>query len=243
MRAFIRKDINGHFTNVNPAIAADGLMRMGWELVDYASAKEIDDLSRDDLVVGHIADTRYCLNRLGLTYTNELDYPEELNAFLGRKVWVDTLHRVVAQKPYPVFIKPRELNKLFTGTLIQADRDLIAIGHRTEDVDIWCSTPIKFVKEVRCFIRYGRILDVRHYKGDWRPNLDHQIIEDAVASFSNAPNGYALDFGLTSAGKTLLVEGNDGYSLGAYGLLPLGYAKLLSARWFQLMETNDPCDF
>lgn len=49
-----------------------------------------------------------------------------------------------------------------------------------------------------------------------------------------------LDFGVTSDGRTLLIEMNDGYSLGAYGLEPELYAKLLTARWAELNRTQDP---
>ncbi|MMZ67938.1 hypothetical protein D1872_305770 [compost metagenome] len=64
-----------------------------------------------------------------------------------------------------------------------------------------------------------------------------------VSQFQAAPKGYAVDFGLTDKGETLLVEVNDGYSLGHYGLFSLDYAKLLSARWAELTSTIDECDF
>lgn len=68
-------------------------------------------------------------------------------------------------------------------------------------------------------------------------------MEKAVADYTTAPNGYGIDFGLTSDGKTLLLEVNEGYSLGTYGLLPIKYAKLLSARWAELTGTDDACKF
>ncbi|MFQ9453270.1 MAG: hypothetical protein ACLUUQ_00395 [[Ruminococcus] lactaris] len=36
---------------------------------------------------------------------------------------------------------------------------------------------------------------------------------------------------------------NDGYSLGSYGLVPIQYAKLVSARWSQLLNRTDEFDF
>lgn len=44
-------------------------------------------------------------------------------------------------------------------------------------------------------------------------------------------------------GRTLLIEVNDGYALGCYGLFYLDYAKLLSARWAELTKTVDECAF
>ena len=55
-------------------------------------------------------------------------------------------------------------------------------------------------------------------------------IEKMVSCFCSAPAGYSLDVGVTESGETALVEVNDGFSLGTYGLDPIEYAKLLSAR-------------
>lgn len=69
------------------------------------------------------------------------------------------------------------------------------------------------------------------------------VIESAVKDFAGAPAGYAADFGVTGDGRTLLVEINDGYSLGCYGLQHNLYAQLLSARWAELVGTEDECNF
>ena len=53
-----------------------------------------------------------------------------------------------------------------------------------------------------------------------------------------APAGYGIDFGITDDGKTLLVEVNDGHSLGNYNLRPVEYAKLLEARWDELANAR-----
>ena len=41
----------------------------------------------------------------------------------------------------------------------------------------------------------------------------------------------------------ILIEVNDGYALGSYGLFYLDYAKLLSARWAELIGIQDECNF
>lgn len=102
---------------------------------------------------------------------------------------------------------------------------------------------VDFVSEYRCFVKYGEILDVRRYRGDWSKAPSREVVERAIAAYASAPAGYAADFGVTSDGRTLLVEVNDGYSLGPYGLWPELYAQLLSARWAQMVGIDDPCDF
>ena len=65
----------------------------------------------------------------------------------------------------------------------------------------------------------------------------------AVSEYKSAPAAYAIDFGVTDDGRTLLIEVNDGYALGSYGLFYPDYSKLLSARWAELTNTTDECDF
>ncbi|MEJ0101624.1 MAG: ATP-grasp domain-containing protein [Bacteroidota bacterium] len=52
-----------------------------------------------------------------------------------------------------------------------------------------------------------------------RSNYDYKVIEKAVKAFKDSPKAYALDFGLTADGRLLLVEANEGYSIGSYGLI------------------------
>lgn len=65
------------------------------------------------------------------------------------------------------------------------------------------------------------------------------IIENAIQDYVNAPNAYGIDFGVTSNGEALLVEVNEGYALGCYGLFPHLYAKFIITRWAELTDTLD----
>lgn len=67
-------------------------------------------------------------------------------------------------------------------------------------------------------------------RGDWSKSPGGVVIEQAIAAYASAPAGYVAGFGVTSDGRTLLVEVNDGYSLGSYGLWPKLYAQPLSAH-------------
>ena len=102
-----------------------------------------------------------------------------------------------------------------------------------------CSEPVDFIAEWRVFVRYGKILDVRPYKGDWKIHYDPSVIGNAIKDYVSVSNAYGIDFGVTSNGETLLVEVNEGYALGCYGLFPHLYAKLLITRWAELTNTLD----
>ncbi len=70
-----------------------------------------------------------------------------------------------------------------------------------------------------------------------------KAVKDMVHSYVDAPSAYSIDIGLTDNDENIIVEVNDGYSLGTYGLDPLLYAKLLSACWVELTRTEDECAF
>ena len=57
------------------------------------------------------------------------------------------------------------------------------------------------------------------------------------------PAACSMDICVTEEGGTLLVELNDAYSLGYYGLAPIWHAKLISARWSQILERADEYKF
>ena len=110
-------------------------------------------------------------------------------------------------------------------------------------MEVWCSEIIHLVTEWRCFVRYGKIWDVRYYKGAWDSKLNLTIVNNAISKFTNQPAAYCLDFGVDAEGKHYLIEVNDGHSLGTYGMGAISYAKFLSARWSELTETKDLLNF
>lgn len=220
-----------------------GFEEMGLDIVPF-DPEELSNVSREasDIVVGGVGIVRSALRALGREVP-EICYPKELDPFLGRRVWLSTINKVnTCVDDWPVFVKPVQ-SKLFTGRLVISPADLIGCGMFGEDVEVYCSDPVPLVAEWRCFVMRGKILDVRPYRGDWRVNFDPSIIESAVAAYSSAPAGYGMDFGVTEDGSTLLIEVNDGYSLGSYGLEYHAYARLLSARWAELAGVDDQCDF
>ena len=66
---------------------------------------------------------------------------------------------------------------------------------------------------------------------------------EAFISWKERPIGCSMDICVTKDGQTLLVEINDAYALGCYGLADVFYAKLISARWSQLLGVKDEYRF
>lgn len=222
--------------------AYQGFYEMGFEIVSFSEPSVLEASSKEDVIVRYVETVRNRLRSYKIE-PKEMDYPPELSVYLGRKIWHEKMNAINNNpNTWPVFIKPVE-DKQFTGIVVNSTKDLIGCGIEGVNQDIICSEVVEFITEWRCFVRYGQILSVRPYKGDWHKHFDANIIENAVNEFVSAPAGYAIDFGLTKDGRTLLIEVNDGYALGCYGLFYIDYAKLLSARWAELTDTQDECSF
>lgn len=89
----------------------------------------------------------------------------------------------------------------------------------------------------------GQVLNVRPYTGDYHAHFDASVIDEAISCWKDAPIAYGLDIGVTSDGRTLVVEVNDGYALGNYGLSALNSINFHKARWKEMVkpyfEKND----
>lgn len=222
---------------VNNFAALEGFRQIGIETAPFYGFGDVEtlDLGPHAGVAGFVCDVHKALEKLGLPLPDPMDYPEELQRFLGREVRSTTLGEI-RRTTKPAFIKPKLL-KEFTGLVWDASRGVrLSLATCPDELEVWASEIVDFVSEYRCFILNGTILDVQRYKGKWWVAPDFLEVVSSVEAYCNAPIAYALDFGVTSDGRTLLIEGNDGYALGHYGLPSFQYAKILEARWEELTQ-------
>lgn len=238
MRAYIHS-MRGEPWNEECATAQRGFEELGIQCVPFSSNDVLDQGRREDVVVGGLLVTGHALAMRGVKPPS-IDYPKSLSRFLGRRVWTTTVGKIELQD-LPLFIKPLEEKEL-PGTVAQDMTDLGDYLARGEGYPVLCSEPVRFVSERRFFIRYGELADVRHYCGDPGIQCDDVVASDIIETYAadpNEPAGCSIDLGVTDDGRTLLVEVNDGYALGCYGVDCVAYALLLAARWAELVGVED----
>jgi len=202
----------------------------------FEDIDKLEDLGPTVGVAGWLGDVWQGLKKLGKPIPPPLDYPEELQEFLGRNIRKATLGEVRGQIG-SVFIKPQE-HKLFTGFVWTGDstsrRRIVTLP---DEVPIWIAEPVEFVAEYRAFHLYETIIDCRKYKGDWSKAPDRKVVEAAWKKYKkHAPAACCIDYGVLSTGETVIVEANDGMSFGGYGLPPVSQARMLAARWFEMVS-------
>lgn len=234
--------VDDHLFSLNRLTARIGFLTLGEE-VRMFQEDAFDDIAlhQHDIVVGGLGLAKRGMRQLGLEEPEIDSIPEPILDFAGRHVWQSTMgelrKRVDAGEV--IFAKPRPNRpKAFNGLVYSEYKDLIATAHIADDEPIDCSEPLEFISEHRCFVLRGDPIGLRHYYGDPLTLPDTQVIRRAVESFSDGPMGYAMDFGVTADGRTVVVEVNDGYAIGAYGLQPVQYANLIQARWDEIRRLS-----
>lgn len=201
------------------------------------------DSSASRLIVGGLDFMKYALRQRGLQLPSETCYPDCLAHLLHRDVGLSTLRKVMERVAYrgPVFVKPALRAKRFTGLVLRDPEDY-RLGGIPRSESVYHSQVVEWLSEWRCYVVGQEVLFQACYAGNDRLAPDATIVAEAVtlmAQQSNAPRGYAIDFGVLACGRTALVECNDGFSVGAYGALPgESYMAMLQARWDQLVGTG-----
>jgi hypothetical protein len=232
----------GEFANINTLTAYLGFREKGYEVRFFEYPKlPYCDIHLDTPVVGGVRIVVAALSHLGIVVPELPSIPAALQSFAGRSTWTSTMQqaRDLVSSGRSIFVKPVPADrKLFAGIVFRQFRDMIGTAHVPPDAPVICSDVVEFVSEYRAFVLDSKILGLRHYKGEFRVFPDPGVIDAAVEAYRPSPRAYGIDFGVTVEGKTLLVETNEAYSLGCYGLTPLLYSTFLERRWTELTGTT-----
>lgn len=229
-------------------------------------------ITKDDFISGDIDVMFHAMKRLGIEYSYN-DYPESLKPYLHRKVWESTLGEVrkklfndlgnEVELGLNWFIKPKDKLKRFTGFVCETIDDLQYVNGAGNQTKIWCSEPVIFTDEFRCYIRKHKGgLDTKYELeaiGNYKGNLVNKnkmndfsdvlfkilddISHESQKFFEDRggnlfPSAFALDLGILSTGDVALIEMNDAFSIGKYnGISDETYAKFVITRWNELCST------
>lgn len=241
--------------NHNIAQAMYGFRELGAEIIPYHEISEIyDKVTKDDIVIDYIDQCNTIFHKFGV-HPSLPDYPDCLQLFLGRKIWTDYMDNFASdEKKWSAgyFVKPKR-DKAFTGHVISSIKDLVGCGNHSENYEILVSESVDVKAEWRGFYYYDKMIDLRPYgrceTDHIKYGYDYQTIEKTLNAFSTwkeRPAACSIDIAVIRQNglyKTILMEVNDAYALGCYGLDPLLYAKFISARWSQLLNRSDEFHF
>lgn len=222
-----------------------GFKELGEETKTYTAADVFSDTiprTADNIVVGHIDQCRRHIKAITGKDVPDLDYPKELLPFMGRNFYKGILGDVYKQlisDDYfkPIFIKSID-QKHLTGFVCKNFSDYV--NHCTgieHNKPIYISDVVDFKAEYRTYIHRHDIVGCIRYKGDFSISPKREIIEEMLYALRDVkmPVAYSIDVGIIPSGETLLVECNDGFALGNYGIPARNYAEMHRDRWYQMI--------
>ena len=199
------------------------------------------DINENTVVAGGITAVRHAMSLLDVKLPIPLDIPDELYPYAKRDIKNTTIKEAMENAIFPLFVKPRK-PKLFTGAVVSSSYELEMFKHTSyeaEELEIQTSNVVKFVSEYRVFVIEGHPYDCRKYSGDYRVTPDFKFIEETIKAYKTQPISYGIDFGVTDKGETMLIEANDGYSLGTYGFDSYNYYRMVCLRWNELINSKN----
>lgn len=137
---------------------------------------------------------------------------------------------------WPCFVKPAKDIKAFTGFVSDSYQMAMMMSYDYEG-PVVRQKIINIESEYRVYISSLRgILGVKHYLGDPYLTLDKDFVNECFLESKKrlTENSYTLDFGVDDKGETFLIEVNDGWAIGNYGLEPKTYYHFVKNRFLQL---------
>lgn len=222
--------------SVDCSIAFHGLENLEFEitLTNNWLAFNKEEFEQFDVCVGGVDICRFALSKMQIKDYDIPCYPSQLNSYLDREIQIIKAKDIYKLKEAK-FIKPVR-PKRFTGFTTNNKDRLLYLMNIDDDEQIYVSDIVHFESEWRVYVEDNKIKSIHYYQGDPTVFPNVKRINNMLESF-DGPCCYALDVGELN-GHTSLVEFNDFYSLGNYGLFPEDYARMLIRRWKELKNMH-----
>ena len=191
-------------------------------------------------VIGSVESIQLLFAKKKKELPKPLNVPDELLPYAGRTIerlrLEDALLRMEADHR-PQFIKPADSCKLFDGGVVATPAHVAFLFAGIDpDTPVLISPEINIVSEYRLYINRDReTAAMRHYNGDPYVRPSKLFVKKMIDSYTEAPRCYSLDVGVISSGKTVIVECNDFWALGTYGMDPIAYSRMSAQRWHEMI--------
>lgn len=209
---------------------------------EEVSSGKLDHMIKSHLFVGSVEFMREVFKRIGIKDVRlpmNSDRPHEL-------ITLKEAQERVANGEN-IFIKPIEI-KLFTGLVLDG-MQYSSLKGLPDDTKIMAYKPFKekILSEWRVYINNGKIIDSRNYSGDVTINLNYGWVNHKLSQLKdkNFPIAYTMDVAVFDSLPSVspiyegqaIVEFNDMWAIGNYGMPNDLYLKLLKERYFEIIKT------
>ena len=222
-----------------------GAKQMGHTVKTFESYSEIPS-DPYNVVVGSVEMCSWWLENNGYVLPTLIDLTP-FKTYLRRNSQIWTTEDVRENLKWgkgPLFVKPAHRIKAFTG-FVASDVLMFDIFSERYQGEVIVQDVIDIVSEHRVYVNNNQIVGCKHYSGDCLRfpqrcivNLVHGTAMECIDHHS-----YCMDFAVLANGHTVLIELNDGWAIGNYGLDPKTYYLFVRDRWLQITGVRKKMDY
>ena len=198
------------------------------------SSGKFDNLLKRNLFVGSSEFMMEVFKRMGC-----LEIPKvPFNCDRPEQIITLKMARETVAKGNKIFIKPIQ-NKLFTGFVLD-ESEYTCLRGIPEDTPIMSYEPFtkKLISEWRIYIHNNKIVDSRNYSGDFMVSPNYSFVQLSMKNNKEFPCAYTMDVGIFEDGSSTIVEYNDMWAIGNYGIPNDLYLRLLKDRYFEIVKST-----
>lgn len=205
---------------------------------------KLDARIKENLFVGSVEFMREVFKRIGKTDVRvplNSDRPCEI-------ITLEEAHKRV-DGGEKLFIKPVEI-KLFTGLVLDGCV-YSCLKTLSPETKVMAYKPFetKILSEWRIYIHNHKIVDAKNYSGDFKITPFYYHIEILIGKNKQTfPSAYTIDIGildyhpktktyLMMSQRNVVVEYNDMWAIGNYGMDNSLYLKMLMDRYFEIVKS------
>lgn len=208
---------------------------MDYRLTSFEEVEsgKLDGLIKKNLFVGSTEFMREVFERVGL---HGVRLPENSN----RDCEIITLseaHKRVAGGT-KLFIKPIEI-KLFTGLILDG-MQYSCLSNLSPETKVMAYQPFssKIISEWRLYVHNDKLIDARNYSGEFIISPNYEYAMTVIANNKGKfPCAYTVDVAILEGGENVVVEFNDMWAIGNYGIPNDIYLRALRDRYFQIVSS------
>jgi len=193
---------------------------------------KFDGFIRRKLFVGSTEFMRKVFERVGLL---NVRLPRNSNREVEFITLAEALER--SDKGEKLFIKPVEI-KLVSGLLLDGIKHS-CLDTLPPNTIFMAYEPFKYriLSEWRIYVHNHKMVDSRHYSGDFTVSPNYDYAQNVIEiNKKNFPVAYTVDIGVLASGESVVVEFNDMWAIGNYGMSNDLYLKLLTDRYMEIVS-------
>lgn len=200
--------------------------------MEEVSSGKFDNLIRRNLFVGSVEFMTEVFKRIGIS---NVRLPENSNRESSIITLKEAHQRVSLGEK--LFVKPLEI-KLFTGLVLDG-MTYTCLKNLPDETMLISYSPFesKIESEWRIYVHNHKMIDSRNYSGEFKISPDYNYIEGVILSNKDRfPQSYVIDIGILKNEKNVVIEYNDMWAIGNYGIPNDIYLRMLKDRYFEIIK-------